>query len=228
MAAKPPTPRGDTVDSVPPATATSASPYSIMRPACPMQCSPVVHAVTTERLGPLKPKRMETWPATMLMMEAGTKKGVMRRGPRATNSAWVFSIRGKPPMPEPITQPMRVASSSESASPVGKPASSTACAAAAMPKWINVSIERASFALIYASTSKPLTSPAILQAKLVVSNLLIRPMPDCPARILAQASATVLPTGLIQPRPVTTTRRRLMRENFLRIAQDLGRPAQAF
>src|SRR5256885_2679028 len=80
MAAKPPTPRGETVASVPPATTTSASPYSIMRPASPMQCSPVVQAVTTARFGPLKPKRMDTWPATMLMMEAGTKNGVMRRG----------------------------------------------------------------------------------------------------------------------------------------------------
>ena len=98
-----------------------------------MQCSPVVQAVTTARFGPLKPNRMDTWPATMLMMEAGTKNGVMRRGPRAASSAWVFSISGKPPMPEPITQPMRVARSSDKASPVGRPESCTACAAAAMP-----------------------------------------------------------------------------------------------
>jgi hypothetical protein len=31
---------------------------------------------------------------------------------------------------------------------------------------------------------------------------------------LAQESATVLPTGLTQPRPVTTTRRRLMRKTL--------------
>ena len=36
-------------------------------------------------------------------------------------------------------------------------------------------------------------------------------MPDLPASRLLQDSATVLPTGLTQPRPVTTTRRRLMR-----------------
>jgi hypothetical protein len=46
---------------------------------------------------------------------------------------------------------------------------------------------------------------------------------------LAQESATVLPTGLTQPRPVTTTRRRLMRKNLLLIAQDRRwTPAQAF
>lgn len=52
--------QGETVDSAPPASITSASPYSIMRPAWPIQCKPVVQAVTTEILGPLKPKRMDT------------------------------------------------------------------------------------------------------------------------------------------------------------------------
>jgi len=36
------------------------------------------------------------------------------------------------------------------------------------------------------------------------------PMPERPASTLAHASGTVLPTGLMQPRPVTTTRRRLI------------------
>src|SRR4249920_1671162 len=35
-------------------------------------------------------------------------------------------------------------------------------------------------------------------------------MPERPASRLAQPSATVLPTGLMRPSPVTTTRRRLM------------------
>ena len=119
--------------SDPPATMTSASPYSIMRPASPMQCNPVVQAVTMAILGPLKPKRIDTWPAIMLMIEAGTKNGEIRRGPRFVSSSWVASIIGRPPMPEPITQPMRVASSSSSASPNGSPASCTACTAAAIP-----------------------------------------------------------------------------------------------
>src|SRR5215216_5569707 len=57
---------------------------------------------------------------------------------------------------------------------------------------------------------KPLTSPANLQAKLLASNCVMRSMPDLPASRLDQDSATVLPTGLTHPRPVTTTRRRLM------------------
>ncbi len=91
-----------------------------------MQCKPVVHAVTTARFGPLKPYRMDTWPAIMLMIEAGTKKGEMRRGPRLTSSACMFSISGSPPIPEPMMQPMRMAVSSSSASPKGSPESTTA------------------------------------------------------------------------------------------------------
>ena len=98
-----------------------------------MQCRPVVQAVAMARFGPLKPNFIDTCPATMLTMEAGTKNGEMRRAPRAVNSPCVSSIIGRPPMPEPITQPMRVASSSPSASPVGRPASRTASAAATMP-----------------------------------------------------------------------------------------------
>ena len=45
------------------------------------------------------------------MIEAGTKNGVIRRGPRFSSSALVSSISGRPPMPEPTRQPMRSASS---------------------------------------------------------------------------------------------------------------------
>src|SRR6478752_10015867 len=57
---------------------------------------------------------------------------------------------------------------------------------------------------------KPLTSPANLQARFAGSNCVIWSMPLLPASRFDQLSATVLPTGLMQPRPVTTTRRRDM------------------
>ena len=60
---------------------TSASPCWISRAASPMACAPVEQAVTTEWLGPRKPKRMETWPETRLISAAGMKKGETRRGP---------------------------------------------------------------------------------------------------------------------------------------------------
>src|SRR5690606_40349669 len=90
-----------TVASAPPATITSASPYSMSRPASPMLCRPVVQAVTIERFGPLSPYMIDSWPEIMLMIEPGTKNGDMRRTPRLRYSAWVSSIRGSPPMPEP-------------------------------------------------------------------------------------------------------------------------------
>ncbi len=49
---KPPMPSGDTVASAPPATMTSASPYSIRRAASPRLWLPVEHALTVPRFGP--------------------------------------------------------------------------------------------------------------------------------------------------------------------------------
>jgi hypothetical protein len=75
-------------------------------------CRPVVQAVTMARLGPLKPKRIDTWPEIMLMIEAGTKNGEMRRGPRPRIRVRRLD-QGRPPMPEPIMQPMRSACSGQ-------------------------------------------------------------------------------------------------------------------
>src|SRR5437763_851701 len=74
---------------------------------------------------------METWPEIMLMIDAGTKNGEMRRGPRFAYSDWVRSISGRPPMPAPMSTPMRSPISCGSSSPVGRPASLTACSAEA-------------------------------------------------------------------------------------------------
>ena len=41
------------------------------------------------RFGPVKPNLIETWPEIMLMIEAGTKNGEMRRGPRSLYSLCV-------------------------------------------------------------------------------------------------------------------------------------------
>jgi hypothetical protein len=52
-AQKPPRPRFETQPSAPPAIMTSASPYSIRRPASPMLCVPVEQALTSDMFGPL-------------------------------------------------------------------------------------------------------------------------------------------------------------------------------
>lgn len=94
-----------------------------------MQCRPVVHAVTIARFGPLMPNLIDRWPEIMLMIDAGTKNGEIRRGPRLSSSVCVTSIIGSPPMPEPTTTPTRSAFSSVT----WKPLSCIACMPAAMP-----------------------------------------------------------------------------------------------
>lgn len=116
--------------SVPPATMTSASPSAISRAASPMAWAPVEQAVTTAWFGPLKPKRIETWPETRLISAPGMKNGETRFGPRSLISTAVSAIEDSPPMPEPIMTPVRSRSSSFAGS---QPESFTACSAAAMP-----------------------------------------------------------------------------------------------
>ena len=62
---------------------------------------------------------------------------------------------------------------------------------------------------IYSLTSKPFTDAAKRVAKLEVSKESTIAAPDTPASRLLQLSETVLPTGVIAPRPVTTTFRAL-------------------
>jgi hypothetical protein len=54
-AQKPPRPSGVVAISAPPATITSASPYWMVRAAMPMLWVAVVHAVTSDRFGPVMP-----------------------------------------------------------------------------------------------------------------------------------------------------------------------------
>ncbi len=57
------------------------------------------------------------------------------------------------------------------------------------------------------SGSKPFTSHAKRTGKVDASNFVIGPPPETPSMIARQVAATSLPTGVIAPIPVTTTRR---------------------
>src|SRR5688572_29380298 len=57
------------------------------------------------------------------------------------------------------------------------------------------------------SASKPLISPATLLAVLTGSKVVIGPIPLRPLTSPSQKAATSLPTGVMAPIPVTTTRR---------------------
>ena len=54
-AQNPAMPSSHTAASAPPATITSASPWTISLAASPIACTPVAQAVTTAWFGPLKP-----------------------------------------------------------------------------------------------------------------------------------------------------------------------------
>ena len=61
------------------------------------------------------------------------------------------------------------------------------------------------FSVHVRSGSNPFSSPAIFVSKAAQSNLVIRAMPDFPAQIPSQVSATELPSGVTAPMPVITT-----------------------
>ncbi|MNC85674.1 hypothetical protein D3C83_12850 [compost metagenome] len=65
-----------------------------------------MHAVTTARFGPLSPYMIESCPEIRLMIEPGTKNGVILRGPPASIALCVSSISGRPPIPEPMHTPI--------------------------------------------------------------------------------------------------------------------------
>src|SRR6266699_3080104 len=80
IAAKPPTPIGVIAASEPPAIMMSASPRRMISNDSPMAWADAVQAVHVARLGPRALKRIETWPAARLMIDAGMKNGEIRRG----------------------------------------------------------------------------------------------------------------------------------------------------
>ncbi len=88
-----------------------------------------------------------------------------------------------------------------------KPESARDCFAAATPKCRLLSLRRAAFASIQSLATKSRTSPASLASYGPGSNRVMVSRPETPLTRLDQTVAVSLPTGLMTPRPVTTTRR---------------------
>ena len=130
-----------------------------------MALVPPAQAVTGLVHMPLRPKRMDTWPAAMLAMDMGTKKGLTRSKPLASPLACSSSMVGRPPMP----LEMMVAKRLVSVCSRSRPESSMASAAATTANWVKRAILRASRLSIRTVGSKSLTSAASLTLLLVVS-----------------------------------------------------------
>ena len=148
---------GMMIASAPPAIITSASPRSMRRAASPRAWLPVAHAVTTDELGPLAPKRIEISPEAMLTISIGMKNGETRSGPLALSTSWVSSSVVIPPIPDPTSTPKRVPSTL----PTSSPESSTAITAQAIAYFKKGSSFRSSFLSMYLRGSKPFSSPAM-------------------------------------------------------------------
>ena len=77
------------------------------RKASPTAWAEEAQAVTGAKLAPLKPVRMEMFPAAMLLIIMGMKNTDTRPGPFSRNFWWFSSKVCIPPMPLPMMTPTR-------------------------------------------------------------------------------------------------------------------------
>src|SRR5882724_7094317 len=98
MEAKPPTPIGVMVASVPPQIIISAAPRSIILNESPMACAEAEQAVAVAELGPRAPYRIETWPEARFTIAEGIKNGEIFPGPPCTSFQCSRSMMSNPPM----------------------------------------------------------------------------------------------------------------------------------
>ena len=131
----------------------------------------------------------------------GIKKGLNLGISVFAHSKTSFSKVSKPPMPEPQITPTLFLSTSS----VIIPECSTASRAAIRPNCVFLSIFFASFLSKYCKGSKFFTSQANLVLKFVASKRVIGAAPLSPFTRLSQKSLALFPTGVIAPKPVTTT-----------------------
>ena len=173
--------------------------------ASPMAWPALAQALVVEKLGPIAPKLMDTWPAAMLAMAMGMKNGLTRSAPRSWLTM-IWSMRVPvPPRPEPMTMPVWSASSPSSFA--GRPAWSMAWRVATSAIWVVRSLRRISLRSSTVEGSKSSTSPAMVQGTRDASKLAMVRTPDSPATSRVQNSSTLVPSGVTAPMPVTTTRR---------------------
>jgi hypothetical protein len=102
----------------------SASPRWMVRIASMIAPEPEAQAVTTVFDGPVRPKRMATWPLAMLAITLGMKNGLSRMAPRSTRTIDCCSQLHRPPMPLPIEVPACSPATSASVRPASAIASS--------------------------------------------------------------------------------------------------------
>src|SRR6267143_1210110 len=201
--AKPPTPIGVIVASVPPHIIISAAPRSIILKESPMACAEAEQAVAVAEFGPRAPYRIEICPEARFTIAEGMKKGEILPGPPFSSFPCSRSMMSNPPIPEETYTP----TSSRSDCSCFQFAMRTAKSAPASATWMNRPIFFSSFFSIHRNGSKFFTSPAMRQSKPAVSKLVMQATPLTPARRFFQLSSVPMPSAQTSPTPVTTTRR---------------------
>ncbi len=154
-------------------------------------------------LGPLAPSSMAIWPEAVSGSMLAMKKGLTPLVPLVARDSMASAMSPGPPTPEPKMTP----TSSAISSSISSPAWATACLAAATPKTTFLSVRRTALKFIHSLGSKSLTSPAAWHGVISGSQRVISRRPLTPFTRLSQAVVTLVPTGLMMPRPVTATRR---------------------
>src|SRR5919201_830880 len=192
----------------------------MISPHSPIPCELDAQADTCVRLGPLRPNCIETWADAAFAMSMGTRNGDNRLGPRSSMSTTSLMSVSSPPTPVAIAVPTRSGSFT-----VSRPASLSACDAAATPRCVKRSVRRASLRSMYCVASKPFTSPAICVSYGAGSKREMRVMPLRPCVSESQLLATSSPSGVTMPMPVTTTRRVISSRSHARRGSLTGAPA---
>ena len=169
----------------------------------------MAQAETMAKLGPRRPKCIEIWPEAILLIIMGIMKGETFFGPRSLRMVCCSSRVLRPPIPEPTRTPAR----SRSIEACSRPASLQASPAAAIARWVYRSVRRTSLGFLKAvAGSKLRTSPAMRQSYPVVSKAVTGAMPLSPRIRRSQVLGKSFASGVSVPKPVTTTRRVLMKD----------------
>jgi hypothetical protein len=128
------------------------------------------------------------------------KNGDTRSGPRSRKTSTCSAIPAIPPIAEPTTMPTRAGSKPSSR------ASATASRAAPSASTTLRSNLRSSFGDATVVWSQSFTSAATRTGYSLASKARMKSMPLSPASAARHVEGASLPSGVIAPRPVTTTR----------------------
>ena len=189
---------GTSAASAPPATIASARPRRMRSNAQPIASEPAAQAVAGAAVGPCMPLRRVTAATGEFVNASGIVNGLTRSAPRSRSASCASINVAAPPCAQPMLAPMRHPSSPNA------PASASAFAAATaanMPtRSIRLISRRPSTAS--ASTSGTVTAGSAGSPGNARVRTALRP-----ANSASQNASTSLPSPVVRPRPVITTRR---------------------